>query len=156
VVSGDLRDPAVLPADARFDLVTGTPPYFPLGTGTVSERAQRGPCRFEVRGGVEAYCAAAARWLAPEGRFVVCETRFAHGRVGAAAEACRLAVVSRCDVVPRAGKPVLFSLYALSHRDAAPPPRAPQSLLIRTDRGLWSAEFCRVRERMGLPPGTRV
>ena len=41
--------------------------------GVVSALPQRGPCRFEFRGGVEDYCEVAKRWLAPQGRFVVCE-----------------------------------------------------------------------------------
>ena len=72
VVHGDLRDPAVLAPGAAFDLVTGTPPYLRPGTATPSRRAQRGPAHLELRGGIEAYCLAAARWLAPGGRFVTC------------------------------------------------------------------------------------
>ena len=53
LIEGDFRDVALEPA---FDLVTGTPPYFPDGTGTLSGKVQAGPCRFEHRGGVEAYC----------------------------------------------------------------------------------------------------
>ena len=63
---GDLREVAPR-LGAGFDLVTGTPPYIPLGSGLVSERTQRLPCFFETRGGVEDYCAAAAQLLAPDG-----------------------------------------------------------------------------------------
>ena len=31
---GDLRDPSILANEAPFDLVTGSPPYFPSGTAT--------------------------------------------------------------------------------------------------------------------------
>ena len=65
--AGDLRMDA--PRGADFDLVTGSPPYFDVTAGVVSDRPQRGPCRFEQRGGVEAYGAAAAGALAPGGRF---------------------------------------------------------------------------------------
>jgi tRNA1(Val) A37 N6-methylase TrmN6 len=61
VVHGDLRDPAVVPAGAIFDLVTGTPPYLLPAAATPSTRVQRGPCHIAYRGGVEDYCLAAAR-----------------------------------------------------------------------------------------------
>src|SRR5438045_5759764 len=32
IYDGDLRDASILSADAPFDLVTGSPPYFPPGT----------------------------------------------------------------------------------------------------------------------------
>ncbi len=68
---GDLRDPTVLPEGPSFDLVTGSPPYIPLGTGHVSPHHQRAHCRMELRGSVADYCAAARRTLAPGGRFVL-------------------------------------------------------------------------------------
>src|SRR4051812_26293993 len=37
---GDFRDPAMLADEAPFDLVSGTPPYFPRGTGTESDSIQ--------------------------------------------------------------------------------------------------------------------
>ena len=37
----------------RADLVTGTPPYLPVGSGPESTRVQCGPCRFEHRGGID-------------------------------------------------------------------------------------------------------
>ena len=58
---GDLREADMVPEGSVFDLVTGTPPYIPLGHGSVSKKEQCGPCRFEYRGGVEDYCDAAKR-----------------------------------------------------------------------------------------------
>jgi tRNA1(Val) A37 N6-methylase TrmN6 len=69
---GDFRDSTLLPEGAVFDLVSGTPPYFSHGSGRQSDHVQRAPCRFEHRGGVEDYFQAAARLLAPGGRFVAC------------------------------------------------------------------------------------
>src|SRR5213078_2755580 len=82
---GDLRDPEMLPEGATFDLVTGTPPYFPIGTGVESTLVQKAPCRFEHRGGVEDYTAAAARALAPRGRFALCAAYGQQERIEAAA-----------------------------------------------------------------------
>ena len=66
---GDFRDPGVLREDEFFDLVTGSPPYFPLGAGVESDHAQKLACRFELRGTVADYCGTAARHLAPGGFF---------------------------------------------------------------------------------------
>jgi len=107
VRSGDLRDEQVFDADERFDLVTGTPPYFPSGTGVESSRPQCAPCRFEHRGGVEAYVEAMARLVAPGGRAVVCQGAVQATRVAPAVERYGLVIEAQLDVVPREGKPVL-------------------------------------------------
>jgi tRNA1Val (adenine37-N6)-methyltransferase len=71
---GDLRDADALGVAARFDLVTATPPYLVSGCAVVPRRRQQAGCHIELRGGIEEYCDAAARWLAPRGRFVVCHS----------------------------------------------------------------------------------
>jgi predicted RNA methylase len=54
---GDLRDFV----DARrFDLITGSPPYFKLGSGVLPDDPQKVAARFEVRGDVSDYARAAA------------------------------------------------------------------------------------------------
>ncbi|HJQ83408.1 MAG TPA: methyltransferase domain-containing protein, partial [Candidatus Binatia bacterium] len=148
---GDLRDPTVLPAGAVFDLVTGTPPYLRPGSATPSARLQRGPCHVAYRGGIEDYCVAAARCLAPRGRFVVCEAAAHAERVHAAATAAGLGVEGRLDVVPRAGKAALFSVHVLAwtgaERTAVGPP-----LVVRDRAGRRTAAFVTVRREMGMPP----
>jgi tRNA1(Val) A37 N6-methylase TrmN6 len=145
---GDLRDAALLDAVATADLVTGTPPYLPVGSARESSRVQKGPCNFEHRGGIEAYCAAAARVLAPDGVFAVCEQAAQATRVAGAAAATGLTIVRSRAVVPRAGKPALFAVYAMARggRTAALPP-----LVVRDARGAWTPEFRQVRAAMGLP-----
>eukprot|EP01079_Euglenida_sp_SAG-EU17-18_P001691 gene1691-450_t len=97
-VYGDIRDPSALPTGATFDLITGTPPYFPHSDGVASKKVQKGPCSFESRGGVEVYLEAAQRWLAPDGLFVMCHTAVqkSHLRVLAKAKQVGLAV---CDAM---------------------------------------------------------
>src|SRR5207245_1564810 len=56
----DFRDPAALKAEERFDLVLGSPPYFPLGSGVTGDHPQKLACRFEMRGDISDYCAIAA------------------------------------------------------------------------------------------------
>lgn len=148
---GDLRDPAATPEGAVFDLVTGTPPYIPLGRGVVSSREQCGPCRFETRGGIEDYCKGAARLLAPEGRFAVCQAARDGTRVEAAAAGAALAVLSRKDVTPREGRAPLFTLWLLG-REAAGLPRVDPPLVVRDARGAATPDYQAVRAAMGMPP----
>lgn len=147
---GDLRDPARVPEGAVFDLVTGTPPYIPLGDGVVSSKVQRGPACFEIRGGIDDYAAAAARTLAPGGLFVVCHSH--PERVSAAAERAGLAVRAARAVVPREGRDPLFSLFALERAESAALPRAePPPLVVRDRSGQWTDDFRALRHTMGMP-----
>jgi tRNA1(Val) A37 N6-methylase TrmN6 len=147
---GDLRDPAVVPEPAAFDLVTGTPPYLPPGTATESARVQVAPCHVEQRGGVEAYCAAAARLLTPDGRFVTCAAASQTARVIRAAAESGLSLVRRRDVVPRAGKPPLFTVQVLQ-RSSGPCAIEPP-LVVRDAEGERTPEFHALRHAMGMPP----
>lgn len=157
ILDGDLRELTLAtlgapgaPA-APFELVTGTPPYFPRGTGTESAKPHALPCRFEVRGGVEDYLAAAARVVAPAGEIVICSAALERARVAAAATALGLHARGRWDVVPRAGKDVLVVIDALS---PAPPPASAvtTTLTVRDRAGAWTPAFQAVRADMGLPP----
>ena len=152
VVHGDLRDPAVLPPGAAFDLVTGTPPYLRPGTATPSRRAQRGPAHLELRGGIEAYCLAAARWLAPGGRFVACAAAAQLRRVSEAAIAAGLHVTRRLEVIPRAGKAALFSVQVMRRGPSARTPALDPPLVVRDAAGQRTPAFRALRERMGMPP----
>jgi len=152
---GDLRDPAMLPEAGCFDLVTGTPPYFPRGTGVESTLVQRGPCRFEHRGGIEDYSAAAARALAPEGRFVLCAAYGQSERIEAAAAEHGLCILRRVDVVPRAGKTPLLVLHVLRRlADGGPAPGGARhdAITVRDTHGQWTPDFLPIRTEMGLPP----
>jgi tRNA1(Val) A37 N6-methylase TrmN6 len=111
---GDLRDTARLAAlGGPFDLVTGTPPYFPAGTATDAGDAQRMLARIEHRGGIEDYVRAAARVLTPDGWFVVCGDADAAARLDTAAFDNGLTVGRRVVVLPRAERPPLFTVWAL-------------------------------------------
>ncbi len=138
-----------------FDLVTGTPPYLPPGTATPSNRPQRRSCRFEDRGGIEAYCQAAAASMAATGRFVACMSSPQDERTRDAARRAGLAVERTVQVIPRAGKAPLFAVYVMA-RASSPPERpphiAPARLVVRDPRGARTEAFRRLRQQMGMPP----
>lgn len=108
---GDLREVTRDWAHGACALVTGTPPYLPVGTAPASPDPQRAAARLELRGGVEDYLSAAARVLTPDGVVVVCADARAPGRVLAGAATAGLRPLRRIDIVPRAGKRALFSVW---------------------------------------------
>ncbi|HWW60039.1 MAG TPA: methyltransferase [Thermoanaerobaculia bacterium] len=150
---GDLRDFA---SEHRFDLVTGSPPYWPRGTATEAEHAQAVPARVEVRGNVADYAAAAARILAPGGVFVFV---FPHLQLDRAISALRdvdLELVRRRDIIFKEGDPPLVSLFAASRTVDIPPTYdawLEPPLTIRTRTGATDAEYSAIRLSFGFPPG---
>jgi tRNA1(Val) A37 N6-methylase TrmN6 len=146
----DLRDAALIARLGRYDLVTGTPPYLPVGSAPESRRPQKGPCNFEHRGGIEAYCTAAARTLADDGTFVACEQASQDARVHAAARDAGLHVVRSRPVVPRDGKAALFAVHVM--RRGSGPTEVRPPLVVRDARGGRTPAFASVRAAMGLPP----
>jgi len=156
---GDLRDGALIERllsqrPGGFELVTGTPPYKPPGSATPSPDSQRAHARVELRGGVEVYLEAAVRALGPAGLFVMCAQAELAARVRAGAAAVGLRVVSRVDVVPRAGRTgQLFSVYgfvrAVSGAGSASEPLIEQ-LVLRDADGTRSEAARALRGFFGL------
>lgn len=154
---GDLRDPAARAGLRGADLVTGTPPYLPVGSGPESQKVQCGPCRFEHRGGIEDYCLAAAELLGAGGVFVGCAAGFQRARVAAAARAAGLVVSRWKDVLPKPGKPALFGVFSMRRAcEAAAEPGAEtgvveEPLLLRGADGRFTVEHDLVRHELGIP-----
>jgi len=148
----DFRDETILAREKPFDLVTGTPPYLRPGEGAESRRPQFGPCHFEHRGGLEAYCDAATRLLAPDGAFVLCAGAAQHDRMLDAAQRAGLAVARRRQVVPRDGKAALFSVYALRRAPDIAEAVDDPPLIVRDRDGHRTPDFIALRAAMGMPP----
>lgn len=146
---GDFRDPAALPEEGAFDLVTGTPPYFPPGTGIESDKVQCAPARFEHRGGVEAYATAAARALAPTGTFAMVAGGLEIDRAMAAVTGAGLSlravwrVLPKADRAPRVGVVVGAKVHGATEE---------RTLVVRDASDQWTDAFRVVRTEMGLPP----
>lgn len=157
LVHSDLR---AFETDERFDLVTGSPPYFPPGTASEAAHPQAIPARIEVRGNVADYCAAAARILAPGGVFAFVFPFAQLARAEEAASAAGLLVVRRRDVVFKEGEVPLISLFACARGADIPPSIHARGtfveppLVIRRRDGQVSEEYAVVRMSFGFPPGT--
>ncbi len=147
VLDGDLR---TVGGVGPFELITGTPPYFPRGTGSEADALHVTACRFEYRGGVEAYLAAAARWLTNEGRFVMCAASLEDQRVRDAQTS--LHVTHHRQIVPRAGKAPLISVWQFAR---TPAPVRADVLTVRDESGQWTEAFRAVRQAMGMPSAAR-
>lgn len=156
LLHGDLRDEDVLAHEAPFDLVTGSPPYWPAGTASEAAHAQAIPARIEVRGSVVDYARAASRILAPGGVFAFVFPTIQMERALDGVRDAGLAVIRRRDVVFKEGEPPLITLFAATRGGDLPstyealvePP-----LTIRRRDGGVPAEYSAVRLSFGFPPG---
>lgn len=150
LLHGDLRDLTRDWPHGRCALVTGTPPYLPLGTASPSPDPQRAAARIELRGGVEDYLAAAARVLSPDGVVVLCADGRYPERVLRGAAAAGLVPVRRLDVVPRADRPTLFSVWTCAF--AAGGALEHVAVVMRDGRGERTEASRAMREAFGLSP----
>lgn len=146
---GDLREPSAYAHLGRdFDLVTGTPPYFPKETVTLPPDSQRAHARVELRGGVESYLAAAARLVAAEGLVVVCADAQRPERVIEGARVAGLSPRTRRDIVPREGKSALVGVWTLD-RSGGPLTQLPD-LVARDAAGARTPVQHELRALFGL------
>jgi tRNA1(Val) A37 N6-methylase TrmN6 len=157
---GDFRDPAVIGASERFDLVLGSPPYFPEGTGPMGDHPQKRACRFELRGGIEDYCSVASRHLAPAGMFACVfplEPPHQRARALAAVASASLAVVRMRPIALKEGETPLLAVFLMARQEDLPPEyrgvvfeEAP--LVIRRRDGSVHPEYSAVKLSIGFPP----
>ena len=154
---GDFRDEAVIGADETFDLVLGSPPYFPQGTGIEGDHPQKVACRFELRGDIADYARVAGQHLTLGGVFACVFPEEQRARVEAAAVAAKLVIVRRRPVVFKEGEPALVSLFLMMQAGDLPeamhrrvweePP-----LVIRSADGAVHPEYSAVKLAIGFPP----
>jgi tRNA1(Val) A37 N6-methylase TrmN6 len=157
---GDFRDDNALQPEERFDLVLGSPPYFPRGSGLEGDHPQKAACRFELRGDIGDYCSVAARCLAPGGSFT-CVFPIApeeqERRVRQAAAHSQLTIVRRRPVTLREGERPLLGLFAMARAQDLPDWMRNQTwseppLIIRRGDGSVHPEYSAVKLSIGFPP----
>lgn len=156
---GDFRGENIFQTEEQFDLITGSPPYFPLDAGVLGDHPQKIACRFEMRGNIDDYCAVAARRLAPGG-FFACV--FPHeatqlSRVEAAAKNSNLVIVRKRPVVFREGDSPLIALFGMMRKEDLPTWFRDQTwvepdLIIRAGDGKIHPEYSAVKLAIGFPP----
>jgi len=142
---GDLRDEKRVPPVRSHDLVTGSPPYFPLGTGVVSSHPQRAGARMELHGDVFDYCLAAERSLSENGVFVFCHAA-GDERPEEAIAAAGLVLRARQDVEFRAGRAPTIALFVCG-RTGSRLDRRP--VVVRREDGQWTESYMAIRRLMG-------
>ncbi len=153
IVEGDLRDATLLESLGRFDLITGSPPYFLPESGTLSTNPARAAAHFELRGGIEDYAKAASSVLAPKGLFVCCAGATPPQRAEAAFKEAGLTMIFRQAVLPREDKdPFLLLLVGQKESGAACIQAEP--LILRHADGSRTPEHIAIRKWTGVtqPP----
>lgn len=155
ILHGDLREAEETDKLGRFALVTGSPPYFAINSGTLCADPARAAAHFELRGGIEDYALAAKKCLKPDGLFVCCSTADPPERSEAAFAQAGLEILYQRDVIPREGKaPFLQLLVATTKKNAlaqgAQNPQQQAPLILRQADGERTAEHRAIRAWTGL------
>jgi len=161
---GDFRDDSVFAPDEQFDLILGSPPYFPLEAGVLSDHPQKVACRFEVRGTVAAYLKAATPRLAPGGMVSIVfpvRPREQYDRVAEAARENGLVILRERMVRLKENEEPLLGVFllmkgsdlpeAFASRLRSSPVREPDLIIRRAD-GSIDPEYSAVKLSIGFPP----
>lgn len=167
VLQGDLRDLLTPEPRARLlgalgreegpQLISGTPPYMPVGTSTPSPDEQRKYARVELRGGVEAYLASIGALLAPGGRGVVCCDARTPERALRGAEDAGLVPLRKLDAIPREGAEALFSVWTVARRQDVPDTVCVEDRFVARDReGQRTPAYLALRAFFDLNPSSHA
>ncbi len=146
VVHRDLRE---FDDPDGFDLVTGTPPFVPLGAGLLPRDPQRAAARFELRGGIEAYAAAAIGLLRPGGRLSLLMDAQQDARCRRAIEGAGLHLRRLFVVEPIPTKQARFRGYVAS-LEPSDAPILGERMTVRDVSGTFTSAMAAVRRRFEL------
>ena len=152
-IHGDIRD---LDLGERFPLITGSPPYFPMGTGSLPEDSQKAHARFELRGHIGDYARAAKGHITQDGLFVFCFPFQQKSRCIKLVTDVGFRFMTIRDVVPMARKPPLFSLYCASLSFTGTMTEE-DPLIVAFENGRYTPEMRALQATRGFgPEGTNV
>jgi tRNA1Val (adenine37-N6)-methyltransferase len=159
---GDFRDQdgskdPPLRAEEHFDLVLGSPPYFPPDAGLHGDHPQKVACRFELRGDIAHYASVAARHLTPGGVFACVFPEEQLQRIEQAARNAELTIVRRRPVVFKEGDAPLIGLFVMMARHDLPDDMRERTwleppLIVRAADGRVHPEYSAVKLAIGFPP----
>ena len=144
----DLRDVVLA---QKFPLITGSPPYFSIDQGTLPSDTQKAHARFELRGHVGDYAAAARRHLTPDGLFVFCFPFQQKIRAIQLVQAVGFGIVTLRDVFPRRDRSALFTLYSARLGWTAPMQIEPPFVVSEPD-GSSTKEMLTMQASRGFGP----
>lgn len=156
----DFRSAEALRPEERFDLILGSPPYFPPGSGVLGDHPQKIACRFEMRGNIADYAATAAKHLENGGVFACVfpiDPAEQRERVIEGAAAAGLSLVRFRPVVLRENERPLLGLFLLMRSLDLPEWMRGRTweepaLIIRTMSGQVHPEYSAVKLSFGFPP----
>jgi tRNA1Val (adenine37-N6)-methyltransferase len=148
---GDLRDYHSLLEPENYPLVTGSPPYFPVGTAVISPHPQRAACRMELRGSILDYAAAAAHSMTPDGAFVFCMAA-EDPRSKQAIDQAGLHLHVRQHVLFRASKKPTITLFVARKKPSTTGVEQRAPLIIRDAQGVFTEAYQQVRRMLGFTP----
>jgi len=175
---GDFRTPGILNRsetgdpgefDEKFDLILGSPPYFPEDAGIHGDHPQKVACRFETRGDIGDYCEMAAKHLAPGAVFAFVfpiQPAQQLERVRMAAQKTGLALLRWRPICLKEGEAPLLGVFAvvtatdlpekfratLTGADGLPSGIQEPVLTIRRKDGTVDPEYSAVKLSIGFPP----
>lgn len=135
--------------DGLYDLVTGSPPYFPIDAGSLPGDPQKRDCRFDTRGGVEAYLEAAVRAMTQTARlYLVFQTRQTDRLIRAASRS-ELYLGGKAEFQKRT---VLEQPFLTVFEFGRSPATSPHHVkyVVRDASGEITPEYLRMRAELGV------
>ena len=149
----DIRNTDSLPIQ-KFDLVTGTPPYFDTSTIPTSISENRSLCSHEIRGGIEVYIEAAVKLLEfnETSRFVVCQSWKSLERSQDLLEK-RFTIITRHDFYGKKGQAnPLFVVWVCGWKEFLHIGTATIKQFVRNLDGTYTDEYSLILQGVGKPP----
>lgn len=145
---GDLRE---LDLPTKFELITGSPPYFPAHAGTLPQDAQKAYARFELRGHVGDYARTARKHLDDDGLFVYCFPFQQKQRGIDLVTEQGFQIAASRDVIPTKTSRPLFSVFAARMQGHGPPLEEPP-LIVQGEDGRYTQEMLTIQSSRGFGP----
>ena len=139
IFHSDLRDFEPLEV---YDLITATPPYFPVVSGSLPISSNRAQCAFEMNGDVKDYLFLASKCLSKSStaRVVVSNGGSVSRTIVAGAEV-GFECFERVDVHGKFRKDVLFSVYLFKWAADITTEEIVKDLYIRDNEGQFTTEY---------------